>query len=295
MASAERPAMHESTPEDARAAFGALSAMTAAQEGVIEMASVEDIAIPGPAGDIPARVYRPAGEGARPTVVYLHGGGFVIGDLESHDPSCRRIARDADAVVVAVDYRLAPEHRFPAAPEDALAAVTWVADRLADFGGDQRLGVAGDSAGGNLATGVAQVLPDRVTAQLLIYPVTDMLGEHASRVENAEGYFLDSATMQWFGIQYASPGIDPLDPRLSPLHAKSLAGLPPAVVVTAEFDPLRDEGELYAAKLAEAGVHVDQVRYDGMIHGFAEMGIFSPAAADAVADYIGRFKKVLHR
>ena len=234
----------------------------------------------------------PTGDGPWPTTVFFHGGGFVIGDIDTHDQTCRRICSGADTVVVSVDYRLAPEHPFPAGLDDAVAATRWAADHKADLGGGDRLAVAGDSAGGNLSAVVAQTLPDVVDAQLLIYPATDVLGEHPSREENAEGYFLDMAMMEWFFTHYVTDveGVEPTDPRLSPVNADSLDGLAPAVVATAEFDPLRDEGEAYADKLAAAGVPVDKVRYDGLIHGFVDMGPLSPAAAAAVDDLVARFR-----
>jgi acetyl esterase len=228
--------------------------------------------------------------------VFFHGGGFVIGDLDTHDQACRRLCRDARTVVLSVDYRLAPEHPFPAGVEDALAAVRWAADHLDELGGSDRLGVGGDSAGGNLAAVVSQAMPELVTAQLLVYPAVDMAGDYPSRVENARGYFLDVEMMEWFFAHYVTDvaGIDPQDPRLSPLHATSLEGQPPAVVVTAELDPLRDEGEAYAEKLSAAGVEVVVKRYDGLIHGFLDM-TFSPAAEAAVAESVDRFAELLHR
>ena len=208
------------------------------------------------AGDSPARLYRPTDLTAdTPVLVYLHGGGFVIGDLDTHDQLCRRLCRDASATVLSVDYRLAPEHPFPAAVDDALAAVRWAAANL----GAARVAVGGDSAGGNLAAFCAQALPELVSAQLLIYPAVDAFGEYPSRTENAEGYFLEQTTMEWFFTHYVT-GVDDLDAgdtRLSPFHGE-LAGLAPALVVTAEYDPLRDEGEAYAARLAAAGVPVDR-------------------------------------
>ena len=283
--------MSQQTPEQARASFRALAVDLRRPEHVVPVGSVEDTTVVGATGELDARVYRPDGEGPFPTVALFHGGGFVIGDLDTHDNMARAICRDVRAVVVSVDYRLAPEHPFPAAVEDCLAATRDLQTRLAELGGDGRLAVAGDSAGGNLAAVVAQQVPGLV-AQLLIYPTTDGGGDHASRSENASGYFLDLPTMVWFADHYAPDG-DETDPRLSPLRAPSLAGLPPAVVVTAEFDPLRDEGEAYAAALAEAGVHVVSRRYDGLIHGFMDMGGFSSAAQAATDDAVGMFAKVL--
>ena len=290
------PPMHEGTPEDARKAFRAMTCDLVTDETRLAIGSVEEIRVPSGDGEQDARVYRPEGEGPWPTVLYVHGGGFVIGDLDTHDQTCRRVARDCEAVVVAIDYRLAPEHPFPAAVEDSVAAARWVADHLDELGGTDVLGVAGDSAGGNLAAVVAQTLPERVDAQLLLYPATDALGDYPSRQENAEGYFLELATMDWFFEHYAG-GTDleaaGVDPRHSPLHAE-LAGQPPAVVVTAGYDPLRDEGLAYARKLEAAGVQVEELHFDEMIHGFDDMA-FSPGADQALATTLARFAGLLHR
>jgi acetyl esterase len=227
----------------------------------------------------------------------FHGGGWVIGDIETHDNMARSLCRDCSAVVVSVDYRLAPEAPFPAAVDDALAATRWVGEHLSDFGGSDRLAVAGDSAGGNLAAVVTQQLRDTggpaIAAQLLVYPACDVTGEYPSRHENAEGYFLDLPTMAWFLNHYAADAAVHEDPRLSPLQHGDLAGLPPAVVVTAEYDPLRDEGEAYAKALAAAGVPVEVKRFDGMIHGFFDMGAFSPGAQAAVDEACAMFARVL--
>lgn len=288
---AGHPPMHTGTADDARTGFLALTAAGLGPDGPAPVGAVEDVEIAGRR----ARVYRPDTDGPHPTVLFLHGGGWVIGDLETHDGACRRLCRDVDAVVVALDYRLAPEHPFPAAADDAVAAAAYLLEHLDDFGGDGRLAVAGDSAGGNLSAVVSQEVPG-IAAQLLIYPATDAFGDYASREENAEGYFLDIPTMVWFLGHYV-PTADSVaghEHRLSPLHGR-LAGLPPAVVVTAEFDPLRDEGEAYAEALRDAGVDVDVVRYDGMIHGFLDMGAFSPAAAAAVEDLHRRFRAALEQ
>lgn len=284
------PPMEEGSPEDGRAGFRAMTVGLVQPEAVVPVGSVEDAEVAGR----PVRVYRPEDDAPTATVLFIHGGGFVIGDLDTHDQCCRRLVRDTGAVVVSVDYRLAPEHPFPAAVDDSLAVARAVGERLADYGGTERYGVAGDSAGGNLCAVVAQELRDVVTAQLLVYPATHVLGDYPSRTDNAEGYFLTRPMMEWFMTHYALgvEGIDLEDVRLSPVGG-DLAGLPPAVVVTAELDPLRDEGEAYAAALAEAGVRVDQVRYDGMIHGFLDMGLASEAAAAAVEDLHRRFAVIL--
>ncbi len=293
------PPMSAGTPEEAREAFRRLTVDGRTPASVVPVRSVEETTVSGPEGDLPARVYRPDVEGPMPTVVLFHGGGWVIGDLDTHDNTARSICRDCEAVVVSVAYRLAPEAPFPAAVDDAVAATRWVGERLADLGGDDRLAVAGDSAGGNLAAVVTQQLRDTggpaLCAQLLIYPGTDITGDYPSRTENAEGYFLDLPTMGWFLESYAPDAAVYDDPRISPLRHPDLSGLPPAVVVTGEYDPLRDEGEAYAAALGDAGVEVEVRRFDGMIHGFLDMGAYSPGAQAAIDETLALFAKVLSR
>jgi acetyl esterase len=250
-----------------------------------EVAKVQDRTIPGPDGDIPMRIYWPLeATGTLPLVVYFHGGGWVICDLESHDSGCRSLANATRSVVVSVDYRLAPEYRTPAAAEDCYAATVWAAEHAAELDADaSRLAVAGDSAGGNLAAVIPLMARDRqgpaIRFQLLIYPVTDVSStrhDHPSKTDNGTGYFLTGAHMEWFREQYLSEGEDGSHPYISPLREKDLSGLPPAFVVTAEYDPLRDEGEAYGAKLAAAGVPVEVLRADGMFHGFFNMGALLP-------------------
>ena len=298
IASAGLPPMSEGTPEAARAGFRALTVDSRTADSLPEVDAVEHLTVPGGDGPRPARVYRPAVPGPLPTIVLLHGGGFVIGDLDTHDLTARTLANDCAAVVVSVDYRLAPEDPFPAGLEDAIAATRWAAAHLSSLGGDSRLAVAGDSAGGNLSAVVAQAMRDEgisLAGQLLLYPVTDGRGSYPSQVDNASGYFLDVDTMIWFDQQYVGhlPDVDPTDPRLAPLHG-NLAGLPPAVVVVAEFDPLRDDGLAYAAALSAAGVPVEVRTFDGMIHGFADMGRHSPGAQAALDETTALFRKVLH-
>ena len=236
----------------------------------IEVGPVRDI----DAGGVPARVYRPDGSGPFPVVMMFHGGGWVIGDLDTADCQSREVCRGAGALVVSVDYRLAPEHRFPAAAEDSYSATLWAADNASVYDGDaSSLAVAGDSAGGNLAAVVAQMARDRrepaIAFQLLVYPVTDGVNfDRASYRDNADGYLLTAEAMHWFWDHYAPTPDDRRHPYASPLLADDLSRLPPTLVMTAEYDPLRDEGEDYARALARAGVDARFVRYDGFIHGF---------------------------
>ena len=239
----------------------------------------EDRRIPGLADgvEVPIRIYWPEGKpnssSPWPVIVYYHGGGWVMGTLDVYDSLCHLLVQAGDCVVVSVDYRLAPEHRFPAAAEDSHAATVWVAENAQELGIDpQRLVVAGDSAGGNLAAVVALMARDRASVkiahQILIYPITDYSTETQSYQDNADGFFLTRESMQWFWEQYLPNPADASNPYVAPLRAESLAGLPPAFVLTAEYDPLRDEGEAYAARLAEFGIAVELQRFDGLIHGF---------------------------
>jgi acetyl esterase len=287
----DAPPMHEGTPEAGRAAYLRLTRDVRTPEQVVPVASAEDHAVPGAEGDLRARVYRPEGTGPFPVIAFFHGGGWVIGNLDTHDNMARNLCRSARAVVVSTDYRLAPEDPFPAAADDAVAAARWIAGHLGELGGDERLAVAGDSAGGNLAAVVAQQLTSDGTplaGQFLIYPAVDAQGAYPSRTENGRGYFLEQDTIDWFLDNYAGSSPDIKDPRLSPLYG-DLSGLPPAIIVTAEFDPLRDEGEAYGKALEAAGGRADVCRYAGMIHGFFDMGAFSPAAQAAIEEGCTRF------
>ncbi|MGB2920703.1 MAG: alpha/beta hydrolase [Mycobacterium sp.] len=246
--------------------------------------SVEDARCP--IGDVPVRIYRPAA-GSLPVVVFFHGGGWALGSLKSHDSVCRRVAADTGAAVVAVDYRLAPEHPFPAAIDDAWAATRWVFDRISEWGLDHsQLAVAGDSAGGNLAAVVARLCRDHgveLRQQILIYPIIDRRLDRPSMIDNAAGFVLERADMEWFWNLYDPKGIARCDARAVPLAVSDLSGLAPCVVITAEHDPLRDEGEEYGAKLADAGVPTTVRRFDGMFHGFVSMLDLLPAADEAIA------------
>jgi acetyl esterase len=273
MAETGAPPINKLSVNEARQASEALAAMQGLPEPV---GSIENRTLLGPGGDIPVRIYVPFGKGPFPVLIYFHGGGWVIGDIESSDGLCRILTNAAECIVVSVDYRLAPEHPFPAAVDDAYHATLWAATNGSSFGGDSsRIAVCGDSAGGNLAAVVAQIARDRgnpaICFQLLIYPATDAACDTPSYSENAEGYFLTKDTMQWFWNHYVRNEADRNHPCASPLRASNLAGLPAALVITAEFDPLRDEGERYAERMSAAGTPVQLTRYDGMIHGFFSM------------------------
>ena len=236
---------------------------------------VENRRVPGPAGEIPVRIYRPQGV-ARGLTVFFHGGGFVMCDLETHDELCRALCRDSGSVVVAVDYRLAPESKYPAAADDCFAALAWCGAHAAELGvAGARIAVAGDSAGGNLAAVTALRARDlggpALCHQALIYPATSCEFDTASYRDNAEGYFLTAEAMRWFWGHYLGDMSRALEPYACPKHAASLQGLPPATIITAEYDPLRDEAEDYGRALQAAGVAVLSRRYDGMIHGFVSM------------------------
>lgn len=295
------PSMASGTPETARQGFRALTVDLRSPDAVVPVAATEDVRFPGPAGDLAARVYRPEAPGPVPTILFIHGGGFVIGDIDTHDNQCRTICCEVGAVVLSVGYRLSPEAPFPAALEDCVAALTWTAEHADELGGDpDRLAIAGDSAGGNLAAVTTRLARDAgrpsLAAQLLIYPGTDFRDDddsrYPSREQNADGYFLTSEDLRWFSSHYVGTA-DRMDPRLSPLLAEDLAGLPPSVVVTAEYDPLRDEGEAYAGALEQAGVPVTRVRYEGLIHGFFDLAAISPAAAGAVRETCAELKRLL--
>ncbi len=280
MAQIGDPPIEESTPAQARAARKArqLPSTTAIHE-------TRDLDADG----IACRLYRPNDRDDLGLLVYFHGGGWVIGDLDSHDNVCRALANGSGHAVLSVDYRLAPEHAFPAPVEDALNATRWAHTHAAELGcRADRVAVGGDSAGGNLAAVVAQLAPVPLVYQLLVYPVTDCTRSHASYTENATGYFLTTAGMGWFIDHYLSGGKGaPADPRVSPHFAADhvVAATPPALVITAEFDPLRDEGDAYAARLAALGVPTSHVRFGGMFHGFFSLGDFvdDGRAANALA------------
>ena len=294
------------TPQSARDALRALAAARAAVPPPA-VASADDTEVQGAAGPLAARVYRVSREKS-PTVVFFHGGGWVAGDLVTHDRQARLLAIETGAVVVSVDYRRPPETRFPGAFEDGFAAMRDVVARIAEFGGDDAsIGVAGDSAGGNLAASVAIACRDAgigLAAQMLVYPVTDVAGNYAdttenarfpSRTENAEGYFLSRAVMEWFAGHYLADPDHGMDWRVSPLRAESLAGLAPAVVCTAWFDPLRDEGKAYADALAAADVPTRYHHGAGLIHGYFGLGDASQTARHEAQRVRADFKAFLSR
>jgi acetyl esterase/lipase len=283
----EAPPLSSFPPAEARERFRRLSLLAAGAAEKRDVASVEDIEVPGGAGQLRARVYHPHGDGPHPTLAFFHGGGFTIGDLDTHDIQARLLCDGVGAVVVSTDYRLAPEDPYPAAAEDAIAATRWIAE---NFPGP--LAVGGDSAGGNLAAVVAQRVPG-IAAQLLIYPATDLVSERPSHRENGEGYFLTIDDMEWFHHNYLPEEADGKDPMASPLYADDLSGLPPAVVATAEFDPLRDDGDAYAEALQQAGVKVIHRRFDGLVHGFFGLGPFSSMSRDAIAQICADLRELL--
>lgn len=294
LASADAPPLTEQSVEQVRASM-TLMGQLGTDDPVGE---VEDSTVPGPAGPIPVRIYRPApaptGTGLAGGLVYYHGGGFVIGDLDTHDSICRSLCSRAGIVVVSVDYRLAPEDPFPAAPDDAVAAFDAIHERAGDLGIDPgRLATGGDSAGANLAAVVANQRRGTVAFQLLIYPVTDLTRSSVSYRENSSGYLLTAELMEWFETRYTQGTVDVRDPRASPLFTDDLAGVAPALVVTAEFDPLRDEGEAYGARLLDAGVDVSIQRYDGLIHGFIQMGAVIESADAAIDDLAAALRDAL--
>jgi acetyl esterase len=289
MAQMGSPELSSLSPVEARQMYKALAAMEQAED----VDRVDDRHVPAESGDIPVRVYTPAeAVGAdHGVLVWFHGGGWVIGDIDTADASCRALANRSGCVVVSVDYRLAPEHPAPAALDDCLAAVTWTVENAELLGIDaSRVAVGGDSAGGNLAALVCQRVRDDygpdIDFQLLVYPAVDLTMSQPSIDENGEGYFLTKASMEWFVESYLPEG-DPKDPSVSPAFAGDLSGLPRALVITAEFDPLRDEGEAYAAALQAAGVETEHRRYAGQIHGFFSMATMLDDGRDAL-DLAGR-------
>jgi acetyl esterase len=293
--SEDAPAFHELPVEEVRA----ITADVFAVEEPLDVGDVTDETIDGPGGDLPIRIYTPEGDGPVPVTVFFHGGGFVSGSLDSHDEFCRELTNAAGIGVVAVDYRLAPEDPFPAAVEDAYAATEWVAEHGEEFGLDtDSLAVTGDSAGGNLAAVVAQMARDRdgpeIQYQLLFYPVVSEHLDWESVRQNGEGYFITEPDLEWFDELYLDDEIDAMNVYAAPLLRADLSDLPPATVVTAGFDPLRDQGVAYADRLEADGVDVSHHHYDDAIHAFVQLAgapfefeRSKEALDDAVADLTG--------
>lgn len=265
----------------------------------IELAAVTDISIPGSDADLPARIYRPDSDAMKATILYLHGGGHTLGNLETPDGLCRQLSRDTNSVVVSLAYRLAPENPFPAAVEDSLTAALWTLDNIALLGGNPRsFCLAGDSSGANLAAVTTMQLRERgigIAAQLLMYPETDFeRDKYPSRQEFAHGYLLDREDLDWFSDNYLPTGVERTQPLVSPICG-DLSNLPPTLVVTAEFDPLRDEGEQFARALLAAGNQVTLIRFPGLVHAFAGLSTISPRSAAAVAETFARFAVMIAR
>lgn len=284
-------------PEEARALMRNSHAVMATRVDI----PTADFTIPGPGRPLRTRHYRPLVEGAAPLLVFFHGGGFVVGDIESHDGLCRKICRDAAIHVLSVEYRLAPEDKAPAAVDDCVAAYRWALEHAAELGGDpSRIGVGGDSAGGNLAALVALRSRDegipQPALQVLLYPGLDLSAQSRSHTLFSDGFFLPKQEIEWFMDLYLG-GTDLAadDARVSPLKATDLTGLAPALVVTAGFDPLRDEGNEYAAALRSAGVSVDHRQFDALSHGFASLAPFGGGSAEALAATISAIRAHLSR
>lgn len=295
---AGRPAYETLSPTEARAFYLAGRVVTNPEPPGIT--SAESIMVPGPAGAIPARIYRPLtlrqADGLSPCLIFFHGGGWVIGDLDSHDVVCRTLADKGQLIVISVDYRLAPEHKFPAAVDDAIAATDWISKNAAPLGiDDARLIVGGDSAGGNLAAIVAinaRNAGPKIAGQILIYPATDFRMTHSSHSEPETDCLLTHSVIRWFRDHYLNGASDVDNWRASPARIENLSGLPPAFVLTAGADPLRDEGNEFAGRLADAGVPVVLQTYPGQFHGFITMGKLLPKAHAALHD-IGNWLKAL--
>ena len=291
LAALKLPPPHTVTPQQARADLKSRPSASGP-----EVSAVEDRAIPGPAGQVPVRVYRPTGTGPFSALVWFHGGGMVLGDLDRADGTARQLCVRAGCVVVSVDYRLAPEDKFPAAPDDCYAATRWVAEHAADIEADpRRIAVGGDSAGGNLAAVVALMARDRggppLAHELLVFPMADRSFDTESYKQNGDGYALTRDSMRWFWDHYLRSDADAANPYAAPLQAKDLKGLPSALVITAEYDPLRDEGEAYARRLQAAGVPTICSRYDGVTHGFFGMPAVIDKGDQAIAEASASLKK----
>lgn len=294
-ASLELPDYQDLSPAAARRQ---MLDLTPPVDPLLTVKRVENLMIPGPKGEIPIRLYYPSGDPPFAVLVYFHGGGWVMGDLDTHHGVCHALAKQSSCLVVSVDYRLAPEHRYPAAVEDAYATTSWVAQNTDAIQADpDRLAVGGDSAGGHLAAVVTLMARDRngprIDLQVLMYPITDFNLNSPSYLENKDGYMLTRDLMRWFWNHFIDDESQANDPYVSPLRAINFNDLPQALIITAEYDPLRDEGESYAKKLQGAGVEVTLSRYPGMIHGFIRMTAQLDHAKEAVDEIAGSLRKVL--
>lgn len=292
-----RPKVWDMPPALARQSFAAMMQLTAPKD--VAVGKVENFTLPGPDGAIRARSYTPiAATGALPTLIYFHGGGFVAGSLESHDGLCRLFTAEGGFKVIAVDYRLAPEHPYPAAADDAWAATQWIEENAAELGVDAgRIAVGGESAGGMLAAIVTQLAREkgglRLAYQLLLFPNTQMGGETSSLNEFAVGYFLERRAIEYFNSLYLTPAADRNSPKVSPLRASDFAGLPPGYIMLGGYDPLHDEGQAYAEKLRAAGVKVTVADYADMVHCFIYLQTVLSQAHDAVAQAAKAVKQAL--
>ena len=278
------PPIESLTPTQARAQFDAAPRLPGP-----DVAKVEDLRVPGDGVEVPVRVYTPSADGPVGALVWLHGGGWVLGSIETTDATCRALANQAQCVVVSVEYRLAPEAKFPLPLDDAFAATAWTVEHAAALGVDPgAVAVGGASAGGNLAAAVTLIARDRggpaLAHQLLVYPAVGSDDSSESFRDNGEGYGLDRTTMDWYWRHYVRDDVDAANPLAAPLLAEDLSGLPPALIITAEYDPLRDDGEAYAGRLQRAGVETTCSRYDGMIHGFFSAGAPVDRTWDAIAE-----------
>lgn len=289
------PPIYELSPEQGRELYRMMRPVV--EE--LPAHKIENVTVPGSLGDIPARIYTPEGDGPFGVLVYFHGGGWVIGDCDTCDAVCREISSLANLVVVSVDYRMAPEDPYPAAVVDAYDATAWAGANMAALNGNGKLGVAGESAGGNLSAVVSLKAREEggpaIAFQCLLYPVTDCSMSQGSYSENGEGYVLEEATMRWFWDTYCPDAAQRSEPLASPLLADDLSNLPKALVVTAEFDPLRDEGEAYAEALKAAGTEASWVRYDGMVHDFFGTAAMFESSRKGFLETIEAFKSNLNQ
>ena len=285
------PPVHTVTPAEARR-----NAQSRPRAAGPEVAKVEDRMISGSGPDVPVRIYTPVGPGPFPILVWFHGGGWVVGDLDSADGTARHLTVGAECVTVSVDYRLAPDTKFPGPADDCYDVTVWAAQNAASINGDpNRIAAGGDSAGGNLAAGISLMARDRgnpsLQFQLLVYPVTAHDFTTTSYQDNAEGYLLSKTSMEWYWDQYLASPADASNPYAAPMAATDLSNLPPALVITAEYDPLRDEGEAYGARLKDAGIATTCTRYNGMIHGFFGMSAVMDQAKNAIAEASAALKQ----